>query len=291
MQTERFRRGAPLLVALLLALAAYAPALHPAEQLSGRDLLTLFYPLHARVARGEWVRDPSRGAGAAVLPDPLAQVAYPPAALRAALPFDWGFKLFLLGHVVLAGVGAGLLARRLGAADAGVCLAAAGASLAGPVLAACRTPNLLAAAAWTGFAAVGFLELAQAGGQRRRGLLLVAGSVALGILAGGAGVVGLWGLLVAVAVPAWVGWRASPGAWLRIGAATGIGALLAGPHLVPFLLWLPETARGAEPFGLAEAARWSCHPLRWPEFVVPGLSAHTAPELYASEAFAGAREG
>ena len=274
-------------MALLLALVAYAPALSPARQLAGRDLFTLFYPLHQRVAAGEWTRDPSRGAGAATLPDPLAQVAYPPAQVRAALPFAWGFKLFLLGHVALAGLGAACLARRLGAAELGVALAAAGATLAGPVLGACRTPNLLAAAAWTGFACCGFLDLARSDGRWRRGLLWTAATVALGILAGGAGVVGSWGLLVAVAVPAWVGWRRAPGAYARIAAATTLGALLAGPHLVPFLHWLPETQRGAHPFGLSEAASWSCHPLRWPEFVIPGLSVKTAPGLYGSAARSG----
>lgn len=274
-------------MALLLALVAYAPALAPSRQLAGRDLFTLFYPLHQRVAAGEWARDPSRGGGAATLPDPLAQVAYPPAHVRALLPFDWGFKLFLLGHVALAGLGAACLARRLGAAELGVALAAAGSTLAGPVLGACRTPNLLAAAAWTGFACCGFLDLARARGRWRRGMLWTAATVALGILAGGAGVVGLWGLLVAVAVPAWVGWRRAPGAYARIASATALGALLAGPHLVPFLYWLPETQRGAHPFGFSEAASWSCHPLRWPEFVIPGLSVQTAPGLYGAAARSG----
>ncbi|MEZ6187036.1 MAG: hypothetical protein R3F62_18755 [Planctomycetota bacterium] len=279
-------------VAILLALAAYAPALRPSRQLSGRDLLTLFYPLHQRVAAGyrgqeSLTRDPSRGAGAPLVPNPLAQVVYPPALVRGVFPFDLGFGLFLLGHVALAGIGAACLSRRLGAGELGVSLAAAGATLAGPVLAGCRTPNLLAAAAWTGIAACGFFDLARPGGRRRRGLLEACAAVALGILAGGAGVVGLWGLLVAVAVPVWAGWRRAPGAYLRIGAATGLGALLAGPHLIPFLRWLPQTARGAEAFSLAEAASWSTPWERWGEFVVPGLSFSTAPELYSSAARSG----
>ncbi|MBX3470089.1 MAG: hypothetical protein KF878_24705 [Planctomycetes bacterium] len=113
-------RWGPAAVALVLALAAYAPALHPERRLAGRDLLVLFEPLHRRVAEA-WregrlpERDPYRGCGTPTVPDPLAQVLYPPALLRAALPFDLGWALWFPLHAALAGAGAAHLARRLGA--------------------------------------------------------------------------------------------------------------------------------------------------------------------------------
>src|SRR5690606_29026119 len=159
-------------------------------------LLVLFEPLHRRVAEA-WregrviERDPTRGCGAPTVPDPLAQVLYPPALVRAALPFDAGFALWFALHSALAGAGAGHLARRLGAAALGA-LAVGMAALAG-------------------------------------------GAPVLVLLAPGVGVV-----LLALA---WGRWRTLPGAALRVGGATALGALLAAAHLVPFLWFLPETPR------------------------------------------------
>jgi hypothetical protein len=158
-------RWGPAVVALALALAAYAPGLHPDRRLAGRDLLLLFEPLHRRVAaawrEGRVIeRDATRGCGTPTLPDPLAQVFYPPALVRAALPFELGWALWFPLHAALAGAGAARLARALGASPRGACLAAAGGALAGPLLSACRTPNLLAGAAWTPWALAGFVELA-----------------------------------------------------------------------------------------------------------------------------------
>ena len=277
---------APLLVAVLAALAAYAPALAPQRQLAGRDLLTLYYPLFQHVAQawhGEasFQRDPLRGLGQPIYPDPLAQVTYPPAAaLWIGVPFPLAFKLYFLLHTALLGLGAAALARALGASTRGACLAAVAATLAGPTLSACRTPNLLAAAAWSGFALAGFVHAQRAGRAGRRAAVGAAFACALMILAGGATYLILLALLVGVAVPVGAG---RPRAVLRgyavIGAAACLGVALAAVHLVPFKLWFPETVRGQiaaqGSIPLAEATQWSLHPLRLLEVLVPGLSPHT----------------
>lgn len=274
-------RWGPTLVALVLALAAYAPALRPDQRLAGRDLLILFEPLHRRVAEA-WregrviERDATRGCGTPTIPDPLAQVLYPPALVRAALPFELGFPLWFVLHAALAGAGAARLARGLGASPRGACLAAAGGALAGPLLSACRTPNLLAGAAWTPWALAGFVDLLGAG-PKARAAALSALAVGMTVLAGGVPILvllapGVGVLLLTVA-------RDRPrdlarGA-ARVGAATALGAALAGAHLVPFTRFLHETPR-ASGIGLEAASRWSMHPLRLVELVVPGLTPQTS---------------
>lgn len=273
-------RWGPAAVALVLALAAYAPALHPERRLAGRDLLVLFEPLHRRVAE-TWregrlpERDPYRGCGTPTVPDPLAQVLYPPALLRAALPFDLGWALWFPLHAALAGAGAAHLARRLGASPRAACLAAAGAALAGPVLSACRTPNLLAGAAWTPWLLAAFVDLSA--GWRPRAAALAAVAVGMTALAGGAPVLVLFapGAAVTLVALARGRWHVLPGAAARAGLATALGVALAGAHLVPFALFLPETAR-AGGIDLQEAAQWSMHPLRLLETVVPGLTPQTS---------------
>jgi hypothetical protein len=276
----------PALVALLAATAAYAPALYADRQLAGRDLLTLYYPLFRHVSaawagEASFQRDPLRGAGQAVLPDPLAAVCYPPgAACWAGLPFDPAFKLYFLLHTALLGAGAASLARALGASSRGACLAAVAGALAGPVLSACRTPNLLAATAWSGFVLSAFVQLRHGGVRARRAAAGAALGAALMILAGGAEILLLLALVVAVAVPAAA---RQPRRILRgyaaIGGATALGVLLASVHLVPFKLWLPETLRGTiasqGTIPLEEATRWSLHPLRLLETVVPVISPST----------------
>ncbi|MCO5167706.1 MAG: YfhO family protein [Planctomycetes bacterium] len=276
-------RWGPAAVALVLALAAYAPALHPDRRLAGRDLLVLFEPLHRRVAgtlrEGRLPeRDPFRGCGTPLVPDPLAQVLYPPALLRTALPFDLGWALWFPLHSALAGAGAAHLARRLGATPRGACLAAAGAALAGPVLSACRTPNLLAGAAWAPWVLAAFVDLARAWHPRAAAL----GALAVGMtaLAGGAPVLVLLspGVGVLLLALTWRRWRDLPLATTRVGLVTALGAALAGAHLLPFVLFLPETPR-AEGISLLDAAQWSMHPLRLLEALVPGVTPQTSDVL------------
>lgn len=282
----------PFAVALCLSVAAYAPALRPGRQLGARDVLPLYYRLHLRVAEAHRsltfpARDPERGCGAALYADPLSQAAYPPSLVRALLPYDLGFVLWFVLHGAIAGAGVAHLARTLGATSRGACLAAAGAALSGPLLSQCRCPNLLSGAAWSGFALAAFLRLldAPADPALRRELLrrqvpLGAGAVALMLLSGGIEVV----LLLGVGVGALLAARAASVARaalgrlglgaLLVGGATGLGAALSAVHLLPAVLNLGETARGAIPF--RDAAGWSLHPLRLVEALVVGLGSSPA---------------
>jgi len=278
----------PFAVALCLSVAAYAPALRPGRQLGARDVLPLYYRLHLRVAEGHRAlsfpaRDPERGCGAALYADPLSQAAYPPSLVRALLPYDLGFVLWFVLHGAIAGAGVAHLARTLGATSRGACLAAAGTALSGPLLSQCRCPNLLAGAAWLGFALAAFLRLLDAPRNRAvvaRQAPLAAGAIALMLLSGGIEVVLLLGLgvgaLLAGRAPSIARsalGRLGLGAAL-VGGATGLGAALAAVHLLPAVLNLGETARGAIPF--RDAAGWSLHPLRLVEALVVGLGSSSA---------------
>jgi hypothetical protein len=263
-------RARALLAALAVALGlvAYAGALDPTKQLAGRDLFHLFYPLGkvvANAARAGWVvppaRDPTRGLGVALSADPLAWSFYPPRLLHAVLPYDLAFKLVLLLHGSLAGVGAARLARAIGATRRSSALAIAGAVLAGPVIALHRHPNLLAAAAWAPLVVAFTLDLAAHPERARRSLAFASGGVALMLLAGGAELVlGLAPVLAVVAALSPLGTGSRLRTVLSTGAALGVGGLLAAIQLAPTWVWLPSTLRPGAVSG-SEAVVWSL-PLR-----------------------------
>lgn len=275
----------PSIVALALGAVAFGPALGPERQVGGRDAFLLYYPMFRKVAEAQRAlelpaRDPTRGCGAPLWADPLSQVAYPPSLVRAVLPFDLGFALWYVLHAGLAGAGAAALARRLGASSRGACLAAAGAALSGPLLSNSRCPNLLAGAAWVGFALAAFVDLLE-GRRLARAAALGAAAIGLMLLAGGVEVVmtlgvGLGALLIHRLVTG-AGARVTLLGALRVAGATALGAALAAPHLLPVKLWLAETPRrDAIPF--ADASQWSEHPLRLVEAVVPWFAPATVPE-------------
>jgi hypothetical protein len=230
-------------------------------------------------------RDTTRGLGVALAADPLAWSFYPPRALHALLPYDLGFKLVLLLHGALAGLGAASLARRLGASPRERLLALTGAVLAGPVLSLTRHPNLLAAAAWAPFALAAFLHALDDGDRRQLaraslfvGLMLLAGGVEL--------VLGLAPVLAIVAIAAGL-----PGRGLRVRvdfllaplAVLVLGGGLAAIQLVPTFRWIPETIRPGA-LSDAQAQEWSLPVFRLGGLLLRGLDPGERSR-YGGEAF------
>jgi hypothetical protein len=114
------------LLPLVLGIAAWIlfalPVLDPAVSLFYRDTGRLYYPikryLAERLLRGElplW--DPWTEAGASVLGQTTPGLFHPFTLLYLALPFDVAFKLNHLLPLLLAGISAWLLARKLGASS------------------------------------------------------------------------------------------------------------------------------------------------------------------------------
>ena len=117
---ERLWRALPALCGVLAFLALVAPALDPSVQLFYRDTGRLYYPIKKviaeRLAHGQlalW--DPWTESGVSLLGQTTPALLHPATLLYAVLPFELAFKLNHLLALLLAGAGAFLLARRLGA--------------------------------------------------------------------------------------------------------------------------------------------------------------------------------
>ena len=125
----RLWRALPALLGVLAFLALVGPALDPAVQVFYRDTGRLYYPVKKviadRLAHGQlalW--DPFTEAGVSLLGQMTPGLLHPFTLLYAALPFDLAFKLNHLLALLLAGAGAFLLSRRLGASRWAALLAA-----------------------------------------------------------------------------------------------------------------------------------------------------------------------
>jgi hypothetical protein len=150
--------------AVLLPLAAmFAPVLLTDRLFAMRDTGHYYYPLFKWCA-GEWgagrvpLWNAGENCGTSVIADPTASVFYP-GKLAFALPVDFAvrFKLYVVGHVLLAAAAAYWLARHFGSSVYGSALAAL--SYAGGGSIAFQHANVvyLVGAAWLPLA-VGLLD-------------------------------------------------------------------------------------------------------------------------------------
>jgi hypothetical protein len=253
-----------------------------------RDAAHWNYParwfLHDAFARGDssaW--NPFEGLGLPVRANPLYGIHYPPNWIFLLTPAGLVASMVMwqtFAHLVWGSVGTALLARRFGAAPAGVVVAGLAWGLSGYVTTGWSAGLLLPAAAWVPWTALGFARLARAAaaGERLPGPIAAAGApVAMALLFGEV-FVAIMAVAFALATAA-AALRFEDGArtaapWRRwaLGSAAALG--LAG--LVGAVVVLPARllARGnvrADVLPRAMAEACSMHPMRLLEMVVPGV--------------------
>jgi hypothetical protein len=196
-------------------------------------------------------------------------VTYPPLWLVALFPLPFSMDLAVALHVLLAGIGTALLARRLGAGALGAALAGAALMTSGYV--ASIAPNKIfpgiAWLPWVAWAADRVAASEGAARERLRAALLLAAMIGAELLAGDPASSVTSFLVAAILTLARAPRRLPALAWL--GAATAAGVLLAAAGVLPGLALLPHTSRAALSAG--ESASWSLHPWRLLELVWPGL--------------------
>lgn len=256
-----------------------------------RDILTYWYPhieVFVRViAEGTWpLWNPLVTFGAPLLADPNLQLAYPPTWLNLVLLPTTYFKIFVGLHCVGAGLGAWMLARRIGLAPLSSFLAASAWTASGPLLSSVSLFHHFASAAWIPWV---LWALAEALHRRTPGSALLLGAVAAGqLLAGSADVAFMTALLAGGAAAAWVllgperrapleagleapaRERLRTAGWL-IPLAVGFAVLLAAVQ------WWPTLAHVATGSRLDSDPRsnmyWSLHPASMADLLVPRLVA------------------
>src|SRR5262245_57359056 len=114
------RAATPFLAVAAVVAVAYARPIALGETFSARDHLTWTIPSRAAVADAfahgripEWWD--RIGLGAPLLANPAHEVAYPPAWSLALLGGARGADFLAIAHILWAGIGLLLFARRLGA--------------------------------------------------------------------------------------------------------------------------------------------------------------------------------
>jgi uncharacterized protein YqgC (DUF456 family) len=251
-----------LLLLAGLVLASFAPLAERGRALVYRDLVVYTAPQdavlrEAVLERHELPRrNPYIYGGVANLADPSTETLYPP-RLLAALAFapPRSIHVFVLGHFLLAALGAAFFARALGASRAAATAAGAVYALSGPVLSLQENLPLLAGAAWLPWACA----------LARRRSLLAALPVGFAALAGDIQGATWAALLVPVILIA--GRGPLPRRATLAVATPVLGLLLASVLLVPALELRPDTDRVAQ--SAEDAGAWSLAPARLVELAVP----------------------
>lgn len=276
-----------LLFAIVVGIAAvaYVP-LWLGQVLFYRDVGRWLHParvfLHEALGAHESpLYNPSEGLGLGIAASPLYGVFYPATWFPTLGSHARALSLVAFVHLVWGAAGMLVLARRFGAGHAGSLIAALGWAFSGPITAVASAGQLLAAASWFPWCAVGSIALGRrlmlSRARLAQGIALASLAPAAAFLLGEifqAALAALFGVVVALA---WLV-RGDAGRSLRTtskrGAFAAIAALvasgaLAAVVLVPLGAALGETERSG---GLSRetAEKWSLHPLRLIEVVAPG---------------------
>ncbi len=226
------------------------------------------------IAEGAWpLWNPWVGFGTPLLADPNLQLAYPPTWLNLILRPAEYYALFVLGHCLATGIGAHLLARRLGLGRLAAFLVGACWCASGPFLSAASLFHHFASAAWLPWV---LWALEGALWRRTTSSILLFGGLAAGqLLAGSADLAFMTALIVAVRLLAFViagkeTLRARAGRAARVGGLAFVFAVL-----LSAVQWWPTfgQAQGGARMRLAQDAQlyWSVHPLSLVDVVVPRL--------------------
>lgn len=236
-----------------------------------RDSLRLTLPAREFLARTlkegrlpEW--NDRIGFGVAFAANPVHGALAPLGWLHGLLPLETGTDLVALSYLAIAGLGAGLFSRRLGANVGGALLAGA-LLVASGYFTSMVTNGMAAIVAWTPWLAWAADRAARASPGARLCAALPLALVIAFHLTGGEPATILAGGWLAVLVTLARSEKRSF-ALLVLGAAGAAGAGLAAAALLPALRVLFESVR-AGGFDFATAAAWSMHPLRLLELVSP----------------------
>lgn len=272
---EAFTPGRLALLIALFLFVLYPAVVLGAQTFFYQDYGLFTYPnacyLRDSIWRGElplW--NPLNNCGVPFLAQWNTSVCYPPSLVYALLPLPWSLNVFGLGHLVLAGVGMYLLARRwtqnrLAASIAGVAF-----GLNGLMLNCLLWTSNLAALSWQPWVILAVEQAWQRGGGRRLALASLAG--AMQMLSGAPEIILFtWLILSALWLRELVCRRVPAGPGLRRFAVVVIlAAGLAAVQLLPFRDLVAHSERDAS-YGEADA--WPLPAWGWANFIVPQFHA------------------
>ncbi len=266
-----------------------------------RDILNFHYPLR-RVLIDSFARwefplwNPSVYLGQPMMADPNYMAFYPTNLFHLFLPFNYAFKLHLLIHPLLAGVGIYFLQKRLGISPTAALAGSLVYQTSGTVLSFLNLYNFVPAVALVPWAAWAFLG-ACVGNRLRRTLLF---GLLLGLLMTVCDpillqcslwlIAGLWSYQVLKSEQRFRVW----GRILRTFLVALVFAFcVAAVQILPTLELLPHTVRAAG-YDFATVTDWSMHPFEFLNVVVPHIFGNPYTldgSAYWGEPFHRGREG
>jgi hypothetical protein len=282
----RERRGRPrVLVAfglLTIPCLLFADAVFRGRVFYERDLqLDWYTQMEAfvrSVAHGSWpVWDDTIAFGQPLLADPSAQILYPPTWLNLLMQPWRYYTVFVVGHVILAGVGLYLLTRRLGASSLASFLGAAVWMSSGPLVSMANTWQHFAGAAWVPWVLLAAQRALDSG--RFSSATVWGVTAGAQVFSGSADVCAMTAVLVVLLVAMRV---VPPGPTVGSGVALRQTVLaFAVASLLSAAVWVPalDVARGSSRWDYPSDVRaaWSLGPGDVAGVVVPGRA--DAPEV------------
>jgi hypothetical protein len=212
----------------------------------------------------------ANGCGEAWFANPETGVFSPLVWSHLVLPLEFAITLEIAFHLAWFALGAGLLARHVGAGPVGRMATEAASWAAGPIVFTAGVLNNLETLAWLPWLVLGARQ------DGRRAVPLVAAACSLAWL-GGEPQIWAMGVVLAFAV-------AKTRRWTAAGLALGVAVVAV--QLVPFVSWIIEGDRG--PDAAAWVLRGAVSPADWTGVLVPWGPADLGRMVYAESLFVGA---
>ncbi len=292
----RARRGESLLAAAILSLVLalfFAPALIGSGQFLSRDAGRLHAPvkryLAGRLGRGELPQwNPYDGLGAPVVAGAVDAPQHPFNLLLVGLPFELGFKSWVLLSYLLAATGGFAWASALRHSFHASLAAGLAFSLSGVLVSTSDNLTYLTAFATLPWIFASAHRWMERGGTGRLALLGVASACAAA-----AGDPQSWGVAI-LSLPFYATWvaergpRSPPAAFRRGLLGLGVALVAAAPFVLPVVLWLPHSSRAA-PVQALDQHRYAMAPFRLLELALPHLTTDEPGVTYSEvyRAYAG----
>ncbi len=274
--------------AALCAMAAvfYGDALFSADVFIARDHYLFFNP--RRFFAAESIRsgmlalwNPYNACGVPFLANLQSCVMYPLSAIYYVLPFQTGFKLFIVCHYVLGAFFMFLLSRAWGTGRAASLFSGMVFAFGGYMTSINDNVSFLTAGIWLPLIVLSVHRLVQRPGVTRAAQ--TAAAVGLQVLAGDVSFCFIAVLLCSLLYLVFCSFqkrgsgRPRPGTvWFFFITAWTAGVALASPVLIPFAEFVQQSHRSAG-LEIQQAVRWSMHPAELLQLLIPYVFGSTVP--------------
>src|SRR5688572_469758 len=278
--TTRWTQNPDLRASALLVLAGilfFSDFLFTSKNFYFRDILSFHYPLRKVLidsyARGEFpLWNPHVYLGQPMLANPNYMAFYPSNFLHTFLPFNYAFKLHLIIHPILAGLGLYFLQRRLGIGPVAAFGGSAIYQFSGTLLSFLNLYNIVPAVAlipWVAWAFLGALD------RLSLRTLLFGTLLGLQIIAfepsmAHCSVLLMAGLAILRLMQSEDRRKTGKSIVLTLAIGGGLALSLAAAQVMPAMELVSRSARGSG-YDFRSVSRWSMHPADLINVIVPNF--------------------